>query len=85
MGILFKINRQHHQLGAGRGVDDLLYVALGTGIGTGFVLDGRIYRGAHGFAGESGHIVIDRHGGTHISGVRGAWEMYASGSGLGVN
>jgi glucokinase len=73
-----------HQLGAGRGVDDLLYVALGTGIGTGFVLDGRIYRGAHGFAGESGHIVIDRHGGTHISGVRGPWEMYASGSGLGA-
>ena len=72
-----------HQLGAGRGVDDLLYVALGTGIGTGFVLDGRIYRGAHGFAGESGHIVIDRQGGTHISGVRGPWEMYASGSGLG--
>lgn len=73
-----------HQLGAGKGVDDLLYVALGTGIGTGFVLDGRIYRGAHGFAGESGHIVIDRHGDTHISGVRGPWEMYASGSGLGA-
>lgn len=71
-----------HQIGAGRGIDDLLYVALGTGIGTGFVLDGRIYRGAHGFAGESGHIVIDRHGETHISGVRGPWEMYASGSGL---
>ena len=73
-----------HQLGAGRGVDDLLYVALGTGIGTGFVLDGRIYRGAHGFAGESGHIVIDRHGDKHISGVQGPWEMYASGSGLGA-
>lgn len=73
-----------HQLGAGRGVDDLLYVALGTGIGTGFVLDGRIYRGAHGFAGESGHIVVDRHGERHISGVRGPWEMYASGNGLGA-
>ncbi|MEM7092993.1 MAG: ROK family protein [Actinomycetota bacterium] len=73
-----------HQLGAGQGVDDLLYVALGTGIGTGFVLDGRIYRGANGFAGESGHIVIDRHGDPHISGVRGPWEMYASGNGLGA-
>lgn len=72
-----------HQIGAGQGVNDLLYVALGTGIGTGFVLDGRVYRGAHGFAGESGHIVIDRHGETHISGVRGPWEMYASGTGLG--
>ena len=73
-----------HQLGAGQGVDDLLYVALGTGIGTGLVLRGQIYRGAHGFAGESGHIVIDRHGETHISGVRGPWEMYASGNGLGA-
>lgn len=73
-----------HQLGAGQGVDDLLYAALGTGIGTGFVLDGRIYRGAHGFAGESGHIVIDRHGDPHISGVQGPWEMYASGNGLGA-
>ena len=72
-----------HQLGAGRGIDDLLYVALGTGIGTGFVLDGQIYRGANGFAGEAGHIVIDRTGDTHVSGVRGPWEMYASGSGLG--
>lgn len=73
-----------HQLGAGRGVDDLLYVALGTGIGTGFVLNGRIYRGANGFAGESGHMVIDRRGGTHITGVDGPWEMYASGNGLGA-
>lgn len=73
-----------HGSGAGRGVDDLLYVALGTGIGTGFVLDGSLYRGAHGFAGESGHIVVDRHGVTHISGVRGPWEMYASGNGLGA-
>ena len=73
-----------HQLGAGRNVNDLLYVALGTGVGTGFILDGRIYRGAHGFAGESGHIVIDRRGDTHVSGVKGPWEMYASGNGLGA-
>lgn len=72
-----------HQLGAGRGVDHLLYAALGTGIGTGFVLGGTIYRGAHGFAGEAGHMVIDRHAETHISGVQGPWEMFASGNGLG--
>lgn len=73
-----------HRLGAGRGIGDLLYVALGTGIGTGLVLDGRVYRGAHGFAGEAGHMVVDRHGDRHISGVRGPWEMYASGNGLGA-
>jgi len=73
-----------HQIGAGQGVANMLYVALGTGIGTGFVLDGSVYRGAHGFAGESGHMVVDRHGDTHISGVRGPWEMRASGNGLGA-
>lgn len=72
------------QLGAGRGITDFLYVALGTGIGTGLVLDGRLYRGAHGFAGEAGHIVIDRHGPRHITGVRGPWELSASGTGLGA-
>jgi len=72
-----------YQLGAGRGVEDLLYVSLGTGIGTGMVLNGRMYRGAHGFAGEAGHMVIDRRGEPHVSGVRGPWEMYASGNGLG--
>lgn len=73
-----------HKIGAGQGVANMLYVALGTGIGTGFVLDGSVYRGANGFAGESGHMVVDRHGETHISGVKGPWEMRASGSGLGA-
>lgn len=73
-----------HQQGAGQGTTELLYVALGTGIGTGLVLNGEVYRGAHGFAGEAGHIVIDRTGPTHISGVQGPWEMYASGNGLGA-
>lgn len=73
-----------HKIGAGQGVANMLYVALGTGIGTGFVLDGSVFRGANGFAGESGHMVVDRHGDTHISGVKGPWEMRASGNGLGA-
>ncbi len=71
------------RLGAGKNIDNFSYVALGTGIGTGFVLNGDVYVGANGFAGESGHIVIDRHGEPHITGVRGPWEKYASGNGLG--
>lgn len=73
-----------HQVGAGQDVDHLLYAALGTGVGTGFVLNGQIYRGAHGYAGEAGHMVIDRNGRQHISGAKGPWEMYASGNGLGA-
>ena len=71
------------RLGAGRGSDHFGLVTLGTGIGTGFVLGGRLLEGANGFAGESGHAVIDAHGPTHITGQQGPWEYFASGSALG--
>ena len=71
------------RLGAGRGSDHFGLVTLGTGIGTGFVLDGRLLEGAHGFAGEAGHTVVDAHGPTHITGQQGPWEYFASGSALG--
>ncbi len=71
-------------MGAGRDVADMAYVALGTGIGTGFVLNGQLLRGANGFAGESGHMVVNSDGEKHITNVRGPWEMRASGSGLGA-
>ncbi|NNE74378.1 MAG: ROK family protein [Acidimicrobiales bacterium] len=73
-----------HRVGAGRGVDDLLLVALGTGIGTGFILDGRLYRGAHGFAGEAGHMVVDRDGPLYHTDERGPWELFASGTAFGA-
>jgi glucokinase len=71
------------RLGAGRGVDDLVYAALGTGIGAGLVLGGRLMPGAHGFAGEVGHMVMDPNGPEHLTGRRGPWEYYASGTALG--
>jgi glucokinase len=71
------------QLGAGRGVDNIAFVALGTGIGTGLVVDGVLLMGANGFAGESGHMVVDANGPEHVTGQRGPWEYYASGSALG--
>src|SRR5690606_12756297 len=49
----------------------------------GIVCNGRLVRGAHGFAGEAGHIVVDRHGPPHVTGLPGAWESYASGTALG--
>ena len=71
------------RLGAGRGCDDVALVTLGTGIGAGFVVDGRLLRGAHGFAGEPGHMVVDPGGPEHLTGQRGPWEALASGNALG--
>jgi glucokinase len=72
-----------HQLGAARDVDDVVLVGLGTGIGGGLLLDGRLVRGANGFAGEIGHMVVARGGIECVCGRRGCWERYASGTALG--
>ncbi len=71
-----------HAVGAGRGVDDLLYVGVGTGIGGGLVLDGQVRRGANGFAGEIGHIRVEPAGHQCGCGRRGCWETVASGSAI---
>ena len=63
-------------------VRHLVAVTLGTGIGGGLVVDGALVRGARGFAGEPGHMVVDPDGPRCPCGQRGCWERYASGSGL---
>lgn len=68
--------------GAGRDVDDLLLVTLGTGIGGGIVLDGRLRRGAYGIAGEIGHLRVVPDGRECGCGNRGCWEQYGSGTAL---
>jgi glucokinase len=72
-----------HQLGAAKGADTALLVTLGTGIGGGLVVDGLLVRGANGFAGEVGHMVVDDGGIPCTCGRRGCWERYASGTALG--
>src|SRR5829696_2889735 len=72
-----------HRAGAGLGVDELLVVTLGTGIGAGIVSGGHLVLGRNGFAGEAGHMVVDPNGPLCPCGQRGCWERYASGSGLG--
>jgi glucokinase len=62
---------------------DLVAVTLGTGIGGGLVVGGRLLRGANGFAGEPGHMVVVEDGLPCPCGQRGCWERYASGSALG--
>lgn len=65
--------------GAGRGYRSVFYATLGTGVGTGFVVDGQIYSGRRGPAGEGGHTIIDFHGPMCGCGKRGCAEMYISG------
>ncbi|HWZ82334.1 MAG TPA: ROK family protein [Terriglobales bacterium] len=65
--------------GAGRGYRNVFYLCLGTGIGTGVVLDGVIYHGRTGSAGEGGHMGIDRNGPLCGCGKRGCIEALASG------
>lgn len=70
--------------GVGRGTSEVLVVTLGTGIGGGLVIDGTLRHGAHGAAGEPGHMVVDPAGPACPCGRRGCWERYASGTGLGL-
>ena len=67
------------QWGAGRGYANVFYATIGTGIGTGIVLDGRIYHGRIGAAGEGGHVSVDYRGAKCGCGKRGCIEVFASG------
>ncbi|MGW1724857.1 ROK family protein [Streptomyces sp. NPDC002306] len=66
------------RIGAGRGADRFLFVPLGTGIAGAIGLDGRVEAGAHGFAGEIGHIVVRPGGSPCPCGQHGCLERYAS-------
>lgn len=68
--------------GAARGARNFIYITLSTGIGGGIVIDGKIYTGAIGTAGEVGHMTIDDKGPTCNCGNRGCWETLASGTAL---
>ncbi len=70
------------RFGAGRGYRLVLCVTLGTGIGGALVIDGRVFRGANGMAGEFGHMQVVPQGHRCECGNRGCWEQYASGNAL---
>lgn len=71
-----------HRFGAGRGVRQMIYLTISTGIGGGLILDGRLYRGVDGTAGELGHTVVDERGPLHNCGMRGCLEVMASGTAI---
>ncbi|MBU4301324.1 MAG: ROK family protein, partial [Actinobacteria bacterium] len=70
-------------VGAARGVDDFVYLTLGTGVGGGVYVGGKPLRGHRGMGAELGHIVIDPNGPVCGCGHRGCLEVFASGTALG--
>lgn len=68
--------------GAAKGVSDVIMITLGTGVGGGIIIDGKIYSGFNGIAGELGHMVIKNDGVTCGCGRKGCIEAYASASAL---
>ena len=70
------------RFGAARGEDAVVAITLGTGIGGGIVLEGQVYRGRFGIAGEFGHMQVVPGGHRCECGNRGCWEQYASGNAL---
>ena len=71
-----------HRMGAGRGASELLGVFVGTGVGGGLILDGRLRRGRTGLAGEIGHVVVKAGGRPCGCGGRGHLEAYAGRAGM---
>lgn len=64
--------------GSGRGVKDLAYIKVASGVGAGLVIDGQIYRGPGGTAGEIGHITLDESGPVCRCGNRGCMETFTA-------
>jgi len=71
-----------HRFGAGRGVSNLILLTVGTGIGGGIIIDGKLYCGTSGSAGEIGHMTIDVSGTRCNCGNTGCLETLASGSAM---
>jgi glucokinase len=67
--------------GAGRGTQNMIFLTFGTGLGAGIILDGRLYNGTNGNAGEVGHIRLERFGPVGY-GKQGSFEGFASGGGI---
>lgn len=71
-----------HQFGAGRGVENMVYLTISTGVGGGIIIGGRLYQGENGNAGEIGHMSVSYNGRPCNCGSRGCVEAYASGTNI---
>ena len=71
-----------HRYGAGKGMHDLVFLTISTGIGAGIIIDGELFTGSVGSAGEVGHMTVDAHGPLGLSTMPGALESLCSGAAL---
>jgi glucokinase len=71
-----------HRLGAGRGIRDMVFITISTGIGAGIIINNRLFTGSDGFGGEIGHMTVDANGPYGKSRTPGAMESLASGSAI---
>ncbi|MBN1893673.1 ROK family protein [bacterium] len=71
-----------HEYGAGKGIDNMIAVTLGTGVGCGIILEGHLYRGSNDSAGEFGHNTIDYEGRMCVCGRKGCVEAYVGARGI---
>lgn len=71
-----------YAFGSGKGSKDCIFITLGTGVGSGIILNGKIYSGKKGAGGEAGHMVIKIDGEKCTCGRKGCWEVYASATAL---
>lgn len=70
-----------YKLGAGKGLHNIIFLTLGTGLGAGIIINDKLYRGKMGTAGEIGHIRLDKKG-PFLYGKEGSWESFCSGAGI---
>jgi glucokinase len=71
------------QYGAAKGMKNFITITLGTGVGSGIIIDGKIVLGHNGFAGELGHVIVRNGGREHKgTGLKGSLEAYASATGV---
>src|SRR5262249_13674790 len=70
------------KVGAGEGCQQMVYLTLGTGLGSGLILNGSLYAGASGYGGELGHTIVDPGGRACTCGSRGCLETVVSATGM---
>jgi glucokinase len=71
-----------HQFGAAKGYNNIIFVALRTGIGGGIIINGKLYRGVNNAGGEIGQMIINYNNGVSDTGIRGSYEHFASAAAL---